>query len=465
MTPKLLCSTATLTRRRALAGMGVLALPAWSAPRATPAVTLPALGTVQRTLANGLVSIAIPDRNTATVSVQVWYRVGGKDDPPGRSGFAHLFEHMMFKSTRNMPNETFDRLTEDVGGQNNAFTAEDVTAYQSEVPSNHLERLLWAEADRMANLNVDQTNFDSERAVVQEELRQRVLASPYGRLMNALPGAAFDVHPYKRPVVGSIDDLNAAGLEDVRRFHDTFYRPDNAVLIVAGDFDLPQFDGWVDKYFGRLQRPAAPIPRVSVQEPRRTADRRIALQGPSVPLPAVAMVWQGPPARDADAPALEVASALLSAGDSSRLNQAMVYRERTAQAAGFGAQLHADAGFLMAYAIAAGGQPLPGLESALVREIRRLATGPLPPAELDKVRTRLLTAALASRQTPQGKADAAGRAVISHGDVRQADLDLEQLQAVTAADVQRVLKRYVLEGKRVTIDYTQAPAAAQGGQS
>ena len=421
---------------------------------ARAAITLPPLALRERRLANGLHVVTVPMRGSATVSVQVWYRVGGKDDPPGRSGFAHLFEHMMFKSTRHMPNEMFDRLTEDVGGNNNAFTAEDMTAYQNEVPSNHLERLLWAEAERLAHLNVDQANLDSERAVVQEELRERVLSDPYGRLFNALPQQLFSVHPYKHPVVGSIEDLNAATLDDVRRFHDTYYRPDNAVLIVAGDFEPAQLDAWIDRYFGPLVSPKAPIPRVQVTEPERTEDRRVALQGPKVPLPALAILWQGPTAAHADAAALQVASALLSAGDSARLNEALVYRAQAAQAAGFSADLYADAGMLAAYAIAASKQPLQGLEAAVLREIRRLADGPIHPAELDKVRTQLLTAALVSRQTPQGQAGAIGRAVLQRGDPRDADRELARLQAVTAADVQRVLKA-MLRRKRVTITYTQ----------
>ncbi|WP_284616270.1 M16 family metallopeptidase [Aquabacterium humicola] len=444
----------------ALAGAGLAPLPLCAAPAASLASTtaapiaLPPLALRERRLPNGLHVVSVPDRASATVSVQVWYRVGGKDDPQGRSGFAHLFEHMMFKSTRHMPNEMFDRLTEDVGGNNNAFTAEDMTAYQSEVPSNHLERILWAEAERLANLNVDQANLDSERAVVQEELRQRVLADPYGRLFNALPMEQFVLHPYRRPVVGSIEDLAAATLDDVTRFHATYYRPDNAVLIVVGDFDPPQFDGWVDKYFGPLKPPAEPIPRVTVKEPQRAADRRVTMHGPNVPLPAVAVLWQGPNAAHADAAAYDIASALLSAGDSSRLNEALVYRAQAAQAVGFASELYADAGMLAAYAIAASKEPLPRLEAALLREISRLATGPIAAAELDKVRTQLLTAALVGRQTPQGKAGAIGKAVLQRGDPRDADRELQRLQAVTAADVQRVLKQ-MLAGKRVTIHYTQ----------
>lgn len=457
-----------LTRRQALA-MALAAAPAglagWpalparaAAPAAAPLpLALPPLPLRERRLANGLQVVSVATAGSASVSVQVWYRVGGKDDPPGRSGFAHLFEHMMFKSTRHMPNEMFDRLTEDVGGSNNAFTAEDLTAYQNEVPANHLERLLWAEAERLAHLNVDQANFDSERAVVQEELRQRVLADPYGRLFNALPGEGFAEHPYRRPVVGSIEDLAAATLDDVRAFHSTYYRPDNALLIVAGDFEPAQLDDWVDRYFAPLATPSGPIPRVQVREPVRRTGRRVQLHGPQVPLPAVALLWQGPPAAHPDAAALQVAAALLAAGDSSRLSESLVYRAQLAQAAGFSADLYADAGLLGAFAVAASGRSLAQLEAALLRETTRLAHGPIRAAELDKVRTRLLTAALSERQTPQGQATAIGQAALLRGDARDVDRELARLQAVGAADVQRVLRRW-LAGKRVTLHYTQQAA-------
>ena len=413
----------------------------------------------QRILANGLQVVALPDAGDATVAVQVWYRVGGKDDPPGRSGFAHLFEHMMFKSTRHMRAEMFDRLTEDVGGENNAYTSEDVTVYQAQVPSHHLERLLWAEAERMAFLNVDQLNFDSERSVVQEEFRQGVLADPYGRLFNALPRIGFERHPYRNPVIGSIEDLAAATLADVRSFHATYYRPDNAVLVVAGGFDPAQFDAWVDRYFGPLERPAVPVPRVTVREPPRRRDVRVALRAPNVPLPALAVLWKGPPASHADAPALRVASALLSGGESSRLNESLVYRARQAQQAGFEAALNVDAGLLVAYAIAAAGASLPRLERLLLGEIERLARSPLRADELDKVRTKLLTAALERRQKPEGRAAAAGQAIIDHGDAARADLELPALQAVTGADVQRALRRHVLDRRKAVVTYVAGDAA------
>jgi zinc protease len=438
------------------AGAGLWPVAAPAAAPVAGVLRLPSLPLRQRRLANGLQQISLPSARSATVAVQLWYRVGGKDDPEGRSGFAHLFEHMMFKGTRHMPNEMFDRLTEDVGGQNNAYTAEDMTVYQNEVPSNHLERLLWAEAERMANLRVDQANFDSERLVVVQELHERVQADPYGRLFNALPAHGFDRHPYRRPVIGNEAELMAATLDDVQRFHATYYRPDNAVLVVVGDFEPAQLDAWVDRYFGPLTAPAQPVPRVTVAEPTRTGHRRVQLQAPQVPLPALALLWPGPPAAHADAPALQIAQGLLAAGESSRLNQALVYRTQLAQAVGFGAELYADGGMLLAYAIAASGQPLSTLEHRLLAELRRLAEGPLGATELDKVRSQLLTSAVLARQTPQGQAEALGRAVLLLGDARAADRQLQRLQAVGAHDVQRVLRRWVLGAARTSVVYQQA---------
>src|ERR1700722_2063195 len=186
-------------------------------------IAVPPIDFHARVLPNGLKVITSLDRTTPNVTVQVWYGVGAKNDPPGRSGFAHLFEHMMFKATRDMPPEYMDRLTEDVGGMNNAFTQDDTTAFYEVIPAPHLQQLLWAEGERMSSLVVDKANFDSERQVVEEELRQRVLASPYGRLFYyVLPQSSFADHPYHRSAIGSIEGLEAADLNDVQRFHATY---------------------------------------------------------------------------------------------------------------------------------------------------------------------------------------------------------------------------------------------------
>src|SRR5437773_9611800 len=257
-----------------------------------------------RTLANGLRVLSVLDKSSPSVAINVWYHVGSKDDPDQRSGFAHLFEHIMFKSTKNMKSEMMDRLTEDVGGSNNAFTQDDVTVYYEIVPSNYLETLLWAEAERLSGLTVDEANFHSERAVVEEEFRQSVLASPYGRFFYVLQQKSFNAHPYKRPTIGSIENLEAATLEDVQKFHATYYRPDNATLLVVGDFEPKQLDAWVDRYFGAIPKPALSLPRVQTTEPSRTGEKRFSEYGSNVPLPGVGITYLVPSEKSDDAPAL-----------------------------------------------------------------------------------------------------------------------------------------------------------------
>jgi zinc protease len=444
-----------LLRRAAALLTLTIAATAWSAG---PALTIAPIRFTERVLPNGLQVIAVPSSASPTVSVQVWYHVGSKDDPSGRSGFAHLFEHLMFKTTAHLKSEQFDRMTEDVGGANNAFTSNDVTGYTDLVPSNHLEVLLWAEAERMSNLNVVQENFVSERAVVEEEYRERVLASPYGRFANAIPKAAYQMHPYKRPGIGSIEDLEAATLADVVAFHATYYRPDNATLVVAGDFDPTQLDAWVDKYFARVPRPATALPRVTATEPAWTGDRRTTFTGPQVPLPAVALVWLGPPTTSADAPALQVAAALLGSGESSRLNQSLVYRQRVAGQAGFNADLRVGPGLLTATAIAASGRSPAVVEKALLAEVLKLARQPVAAAELAKVKTQIVTGALLTRQTPEGLASAVAEAAVLQGGAATVNTDLTALQQVTAADVQRVMKRYVASTHKLVLHYVQESA-------
>jgi len=235
---------------------------------------MPQMNYRERTLPNGMHVLSVIDKASPTVAINVWYHVGSKDDPDQRSGFAHLFEHIMFKSTKNMKAEMMDRLTEDVGGSNNAFTQDDVTVYYEVIPANYVETLLWAEAERLSALTVDESNFKSERAVVQEEYRQSVLAPPNGRFFYALDQKSFSAHPYKRPTIGSIEDLDAATVANVIKFHDTYYRPDNATLIVVGDFEQKQLDAWIDKYFASIPKPNLPLPRVNVTEPARTGEKR-----------------------------------------------------------------------------------------------------------------------------------------------------------------------------------------------
>lgn len=441
--------------RRSAALLLLCALAAAGAARPAGAQTrVPPINFKERTLPNGLVVYSAQERSSPTVAIQVWYRVGSKDDPEGRSGFAHLFEHLMFKSTKNMRDEMMDRLTEDVGGWNNASTSDDVTNYYEVVPSNYLETLLWAEADRMGSLNVTEKNFPSERDVVKEEFNSGVLAPPYGRLFYAIDKESYTTHPYRRPTIGSKEDLDAATLEDVRAFHKTFYRPDNAVLVVVGDFEQQQLDAWVDKYFGRVARPTAAIPRVSVKEPARTAERRVAVTGPNVPLPAVAITYLAPPVSDPDADALRVAESILSSGESSRLYQSLVYTQQVAAEAFASANLRQDPGLFVLGAILASGKKAEDAERALLAELRRMQNESVTKAELEKAVNLLVASALRERETNSGKAFAIGNAAVVVGDVKRVNTDIGRLQAVTAADVQRVMKKYFSDTNRVVITYT-----------
>lgn len=432
--------------------------------KATSQLRVPPLEIKERTLANGLRVVTHRDASSPTVAVRVLYDVGGKNDPPGRSGFAHLFEHMMFKSTKNMPNEKMDRLTEDVGGYNNASTWPDFTNYYQVVPSNYLESILWAESDRMVDLNVDEENFASERDVVKEEYRQGVLANPYGRFFQMLDGLSFQKHPYRRGVIGNLEELDAASREDAERFYREFYRPDNAVLFVVGDFDPAQLDRWVDHYFAPIKRPEGEIPRVTITEPDWTEERRYDETGPIVPFPAVAITYLAPPSRHSDVPALQIAESILSDGESSRLYQALVREQQIAQQAQFSADIRVDKGLLYFIGVASEKGTSASLEKALLAEIGKMQEATVGAKELEKAKNQLVARAIRQRENNDGRAAIIERAVAYHGDPTAVNVQVARLQAVTAEDVQRVMKKYFRDNNRVVIYYNQARSAEDNNE-
>ncbi len=424
------------------------------------AVVVPPLGFRERILANGLRVFTARDTSTSNVTVQVWYKVGSKDDPQDRSGFAHLFEHLMFKATENFPDETFDRLTEDVGGNNNAFTSDDVTAYHETVPANHLERLIFAEADRLGSLVVNESVFESERDVVKEEYRQGVLASPYGRLFSLfVPATIYQDHPYRRSTIGSIENLDAATIEDVRRFHATYYRPDNAYLIVSGNFDQGQLDSWIDRYFGPLTNPDRTLPANDVREPEPAGPREATFHAPNVPLPAVVLAWPTVRYDHPDRAALTVLDGILSTGESSRLYRSLVYDQQLTAQTSSSLDASQQAGALTAYAIMAEGRtPEDGL-SALRAEAARLRDTPVTEAELAEARNELVASALRQRETVEDRANVLGWSLINTGNAGAADREIADLQAVTAADIQRVARRYLTDQRSIAIRYLNADDA------
>jgi zinc protease len=330
------------------------------------------------------------------------------------------------------------------------------------VPSNYLETLVWAEAERMVNLNVDEPNFKSERDVVKEEFRQRVLAPPYGKFFYMIEKRSFTSHPYKRPGIGSIEELDAASTDDVRAFHKTFYRPDNATLVVVGDFEQKQIDGWIDKYFARIPKPDGVMPRVTAKEPARTSEARFTEYGANVPLPAIAITYLIPPVVSDDAPALRVAESILSSGESSRLYQALVYDQQIAQTAFATADLREDIGLFYLGAILASDKKVEDVERSLLAELRRIQDNPVTTAELEKAKNLLVTSALRERETTNGKAFALAEAAVLYGDPMRVNTNIDRLQSVTVADVQRVMKKYFSDTNRVVINYL--PESMRGGE-
>ncbi|HEY0394108.1 MAG TPA: pitrilysin family protein [Candidatus Elarobacter sp.] len=411
---------------------------------------------VDRTLDNGLRAILVPDRRVPSVAINVAYAVGGKDDPSGRSGFAHLFEHLMFKGTARTAPETMDRLTEDVGGYNNAFTSEDITNYYEVVPSNHLERLLWAEADRLAALTVNEENFRTEREVVIGEYDQRILAEPYGMLDELVNRESYLVHPYRRGVIGSPDELNAAALGDVVAFHATYYRPDNALLVVAGDLDPDETLAMIERWFGGIPTPPTPIPRVRAVEPPQTAERTYRHSAANVPLPAAEAAYHIPAAAHPDAAALDVLETLLGSGRSSRFYTALVYRRQVATNAYAGADLREHPGLFGARVTCARGVSLATARAAMEEEIERVRSEPADDAELARVRTQIASSVVRSRQTSTGVALELVRATTERGDPELVNHDLQRYLAVEAADIQRVAQTYLRPENRTTVEYYPA---------
>ena len=422
-------------------------------PEPEKPVVVPRLDFQHETLANGLEVYSVEDHSGPTVAVQVWYHVGSKDDPQGRSGFAHLFEHMMFKGNEHLTTDIFDNLTENIGGENNAYTADDMTVYHEIVPSNYLNPILWAEAERMSSLALNDANFNSERDVVKEEYRQRILANPYGEFYLAIAQNSFARHPYKRPAIGNIAELDASKLTEVRAFHATFYRPDNATLVVVGDFLPNELHDWANKYFGAIKTPAEKIPRVTTPEPPRQKDKRVVVYSPKVPLPALAATYQAPSIRNHDAPALELADEILSGGESSRLYQALVYEQQIAQAVSFSADLREDTGLLTTRMILASGKKPADAEKALQDQLDKILNEGVTEAELDKAKTRFLTGKLLERETNNGKASALGEAAVIYRNPDHVNTDLAEFQAVTTDQIKEVMNRYLTGKKTVVIEY------------
>jgi len=444
------------------AGTGIIALaaaqPAFADHHAAaePAISAPEIEFTQWTLGNGLRVIALPDDTTGTVTTSLWYEIGSKLDPEGRSGFAHLFEHILSRKTENMPYNMIYGLTADVGGTRNASNGTDRTNYYEQVPAAYLETMLWTHRERMAFPVVDDEVFNRERDVVKEELRQRVLAPPYGRFSRfVIPENAYDILPHRRPGIGSIEDLDSATLDDARAFFEAYYGPDTATLIVAGNFEIGRLRELVDQYFADIPRRKNPVDvTITDREPERNAPRIVHATAPNVPLPLVGTIWKLPGEGHPDMAAIEVMDAIMSRGDNSRMHTALILSEKAVQAVHF-AQTTEEAGVLAQFAVINPQANPEEVAQILVTERDKMRNQPVTAAEIAEAKSELIASALRRRETARGRAFALGESLVSTGDPHHADKRLAAISAVSAADIQRVAGKYYDPQKRTDITYTQ----------
>ena len=440
-----------------LAVIGLLVLN--PAPRA--ASRPPKLDYTMTTLPNGLKVVTLEDHSTPIVHAEIWYHVGSKNEKKGKTGFAHLFEHMMFKGSKNVENEAHISWISGVGGQSNATTNEDATVFWQTFPAQYLPLVLWLEADRMASLRIDDKVFQNEREVVKEERRMRFENQPYGRLNEIVYDQAFTVHPYKHPTIGSMADLEAASIEDVRDFFRTFYVPNNATLVLVGDFETKEALALVNQYLGRLPKSDKPVPRDIPVEPPMTKERRVKLEE-NWPLPAVVVAHHITFDGDPDSYPLHIASKVLSDGQSSRIYRKLVYEKQLALAAFGGGNIIEDPNLFFAVAIVQPGKTPEQATAALIAELDRLKAEPISAGELQQAKNQFARDYILGRESNKDKAQTLGHAVIIHDDIKTADGEFDIFMNMTAADVQRVAQKYFTPENRLVL--TIMPKSPGGGQ-
>jgi predicted Zn-dependent peptidase len=430
---------------------------------------MPQVKVVDYRLKNGLRVLLAPDKVAPVIAISVAYDVGSRNERPGRTGFAHLFEHLMFQGSENVGRGEHFVLINDNGGSFNGTTNQDRTNYFATLPANQLDLALFLEADRMRALDISQQNLDNQRAVVQEERRQSYDNQPYGQVQEAVLDLVYNSFAYKHSTIGSMADLNAARLEDVRAFYKTYYAPNNAALALAGDFDVAEARTKIEKYFGAIPRQPAP-PSVDLHAPPPSGERRKTLTDPLARLPRYTTAYLTMPGDHKDAYALSILGDILGGGRggggggrrrgqggarggggrTSRLYQAIVEQDLALSVSVSARPGRGPSLFMIAADLPSDGD-VATLETAVDREIARVQAEGVTAAELEKTRTQARMAAVGSLQTALGRANTLAEYAVFYNDPNRINTLLSRLQAVTAADVQRVARQYLTRGNRVVV--------------
>ncbi|HWL40857.1 MAG TPA: pitrilysin family protein [Gemmatimonadaceae bacterium] len=419
---------------------------------------------IEDQLPNGLKVLYHVDHSTPVAAVVLWYNVGSKNEQKGRTGFAHLFEHMMFQGSKNVAKLQHFALLEAAGGRGgadiNGTTSNDRTNYFEQVPSNQLELALWLEADRMGTLleTVDLAKLDNQREVVKNERRQGVDNQPYGTWQERVQAAMFPAgHPYHHPVIGSMEDLSAATVGDVHNFFKTYYAPNNAVLVIAGDIDVNQAKALVRKHFGGIARGPAVPPLANMAVPAVVGrEQRFVVDDPLAPSPAVFVAYRAPPAKDRRGPAVELLGSVIGSGRSSRLYDALVRKQQVAtQVGGFNFGFVDGADMLVFLAIGKPGSSADSLEKALLGELANVG-GNFTQADLDRVRAQERFSFVNGLQTTGGfggRADRLAEGWTFYRDPNHVNKVLGEYDRVTLADLNALARERLLPTNRVVAVY------------
>jgi predicted Zn-dependent peptidase len=410
------------------------------------------------TLDNGLRVVLSEDHSVPVVAVVVLYDVGARNEPHGRTGFAHLFEHMMFQGSANVKKGEFYTYVEDNGGVLNGMTSSDFTIYFEVMPSNQLELALWLEADRMRSLQVNQENLDNQREVVKEEKRLRVDNQPFsyarGILLYEL---AYDNFANAHSVIGSMEDLDAATLEDVQHFFRTYYAPNNAVLAIAGDFEENQALEWVRKHFGDIPPQEPPQP-VDVSEPERGQEKRATYTDRLANLPAIAMAWKVPPRHSPERYALALLDRILFGGESARLHQRLVKRQKSALAVSGGLEDRRGPGLFTTFVVFKPDRDFEHVERSIYAELEQIQLKGVQPRELQRAKNQLraerfrgVWGGMYGLQTPLGRAMELAYHTLFDGDPALVNTELQRYLDVTAEEVQQVAQRFLVPTNRTVL--------------
>lgn len=408
-------------------------------------------------LSNGMRVLIAEVPKAPVATVQVWYKVGSRNEVMGRAGLSHMLEHMMFKGTSKYPKGMFSRLIRKNGGVDNAFTSQDFTAYFENLSADRVVLALEMEADRMQGLILDMNELKTEREVVKEERRLRAEDDPQGALVEALFAQAYLSHPYHWPVIGWFGDLDAMTLDDLQRHYDTYYSPNNATLVIVGDVKADSLLPTIRQLFEPIPRGPEPKP-VATMESEQRGERRFFLKR-EAQVPFVMMGYRVPNFTSEDSYALDLLESILSHGKSSRLYQSLVYDQKLSLAVGaeYGL-MQADPGLFYFYALVSPGHKIEQVEDAVNKEIKRLQNEPPTELELQRAKNQVEAARVFEQDSNFRHAMLLGQAESIGAGWRKVDQFLDRIRAVTAKDVQRVAKQYLIDDARTVGILIPAPA-------